>query len=210
MWAALAVARLALDANAPALPARPRRRLPVAAAITTGVYGYGVRTLFGAADGAWTAPGWPMVVTAAAGAIASAWLAARARAPTRRRRATCRAPDRPDPRHGRRAAAGGCPRRRSLAAGGPAGLDAGRLATLRTCVLPLSALVVAYLGSRPGFVEWSWLVYPLARRDRPEDGDAGLLRLAAVDPVRRPGPLRPRAHRRAAAAAARAAQAQAG
>jgi uncharacterized membrane protein YidH (DUF202 family) len=43
----------------------------------------------------------------------------------------------------------------------PGVTDLGVLATARTCVLAISALVIAWIGTRPGFREWSWLVYPL-------------------------------------------------
>jgi hypothetical protein len=161
MWAALAVATVWLWARTPRLFLLVHAAIYLmAAAFTTGIYGYGVRAVFGAADGAWTVPGWPMVVTAAACAIV-AWLAAKGPGA-----------DAPRASHVPRAlivltlvwTAGGllvgalAP---LVASGGIEGLDAGRLATLRTCVLALSALGVAFLGSRPGFVEWSWLVYPL-------------------------------------------------
>ncbi len=41
------------------------------------------------------------------------------------------------------------------------GVDPGALATIRTGVLAVSALVVAWIGSRARFIEWGWLVYPI-------------------------------------------------
>ena len=47
-------------------------------------------------------------------------------------------------------------------AGAQAGqADAGRLATLRTGVLSIAAVVVAWAGSRPRFREMRWLLYPI-------------------------------------------------
>ena len=40
-------------------------------------------------------------------------------------------------------------------------IDTGLLATIRTGVLAIAALVVAWIGRHAGFREWSWLVYPL-------------------------------------------------
>jgi hypothetical protein len=45
---------------------------------------------------------------------------------------------------------------------GPDGsIDAGILATIRTGVLAIAALLVAWIGRHARFREWSWLVYPL-------------------------------------------------
>ena len=40
-------------------------------------------------------------------------------------------------------------------------IDAGMLATIRTGVLAIAALAVAWIGRHAGFREWDWLVYPL-------------------------------------------------
>jgi hypothetical protein len=40
-------------------------------------------------------------------------------------------------------------------------IDAGVLATIRTGVLAIAALVVAWIGGHSRFREWGWLVYPL-------------------------------------------------
>jgi hypothetical protein len=41
------------------------------------------------------------------------------------------------------------------------GVDPGILATVRTVVMALSALVLASMGRRERFAEWGWLVYPV-------------------------------------------------
>ena len=40
-------------------------------------------------------------------------------------------------------------------------MDAGVMATIRTGVLAIAALVVAWIGRHARFREWGWLVYPL-------------------------------------------------
>ncbi len=40
-------------------------------------------------------------------------------------------------------------------------MDLGALATVRTSVLAIAALVIAWVGWHPRFREWAWLVYPL-------------------------------------------------
>lgn len=130
-----------------------------AAAFVTGVLGYGMSTIFGAPAALWVSPSWTHVVVLGAGCIA-AWLVAR------------QAGDASRALHVPRALivlttvwAGGAVAVGLLApmlAGGPGGtVDAGSLATLRTCILSVAALGVAFIGRHPGFVEWNWLVYPL-------------------------------------------------
>ena len=49
-----------------------------------------------------------------------------------------------------------------VVAGDPSGVvDPGVLATIRTSVLSVSALAVAWIGRSHRFTEWTWLVYPL-------------------------------------------------
>jgi hypothetical protein len=40
-------------------------------------------------------------------------------------------------------------------------VDTGVLATVRTGVLSLATLAIAWIGRRPRLREWGWLVYPL-------------------------------------------------
>jgi len=40
-------------------------------------------------------------------------------------------------------------------------MDVGLLATIRTGVLAVAALLVAWIGRHARFREWDWLVYPL-------------------------------------------------
>jgi hypothetical protein len=49
----------------------------------------------------------------------------------------------------------------ALATGPGGSIDPGILATVRTCVLAASTLLVAWIGRHARFREWSWLVYPL-------------------------------------------------
>jgi hypothetical protein len=130
-----------------------------AAAVAAGIFGYGASAVLGQPPVPWLVPTWPQYVVVAA-AIASAWLAA------------CGPRDERRLVHGPRAliivtlvwAAGGtligatAPIVAGLAGGGVSG---GILATLRTCVLSLSALAVAFVGRRRGCGEWGWLVYPI-------------------------------------------------
>jgi len=48
-----------------------------------------------------------------------------------------------------------------VAARVPGAFDPGALAALRTTVLSVAALAVAWVGRRPASAEWSWFVYPL-------------------------------------------------
>jgi hypothetical protein len=159
-WAALAVVAAWLWARAPRFFVLVHAALYLmAAAVTAGAYGFGMRALFGAPDGAWSAPSWAIWLTAAAGA-AGAMLATRAPGA-----------DAPKASHVPRAlivltlvwTLGGIlvGTLAPLVASAGGAIDPGRLATLRTSILALSALGVAYLGSCRGCVEWSWLVYPL-------------------------------------------------
>jgi hypothetical protein len=131
-----------------------------AAAIVSGAVGYDLREVLAGAGPPWPLPSSAMLVVLLAGAL-SAWLAAR------------------EP------ANDGSPWARIprflivlvlvLSAGGavvgylapavgrqPDGsIDTGVLATIRTGVLAIAALAVAWIGRHPRFREWDWLVYPL-------------------------------------------------
>jgi hypothetical protein len=129
------------------------------ASIASHALDYGVWALF-ASPQAWTAPAMVAVVVAVAAALA-AWLAA----------------SRPQPEGGLPASvmrvviavvliltATGCVVGLAtplLAGSSEGGVDLGALATLRTCVLAIATLSIAW-GARHGrFKEWAWLVYPL-------------------------------------------------
>ena len=131
-----------------------------AAAIASGAIGYDISAVAFGAPGVWALPGAAMLVVLAA-AAASVWLAALQ-------------PDNDG------SAYGSVPRFAVvlvfvLCAGGtlvgylaPAlgglpdrSIDAGVLATIRTGVLALSTLLIAWIGRHARFREWGWLVYPL-------------------------------------------------
>ena len=132
----------------------------VAAVAASGALAYGARALATAPSGPWTQPGGVLVAVLGAG-LACAGLAAA----------------RPAPEGGAVAAGlrlvlnlacawvvAGCitgwvaPFIAGLADGT---VDAGALATLRTTVLALGTLLVAWIGRHARFREWAWLVYPL-------------------------------------------------
>jgi hypothetical protein len=132
----------------------------VAAGIVAGSLSYGLRTLVAGMDGAWEVP------------IPSCWwCSSRARFAPR------------SPRHGPRGqgdelaigtrflivivfvwiAAGSLTGYIAPVAGGLAdrSMDPGMLATVRTGVLSLATLAIAWLGGHARLREWGWLVYPL-------------------------------------------------
>jgi hypothetical protein len=132
----------------------------LAAAFVSGAVGYDIREVVAGAGPPWPVPSPTMLVVLGASAL-SAWLAARE--PASDGSAWARVP-------------------RFvivlvlvLSAGGtlvgylapaigrqPDGsIDAGMLATIRTGVLAIAALVVAWVGRHARFREWDWLVYPL-------------------------------------------------
>lgn len=132
----------------------------VAAGIVSGTLNYCVRVLAIDAAGPWVRPDAVMLAVLVAGAL-SAW----------------RAAARPAPQGGALTsvsrlvlilvlvvAAGGCligyvaPAAAGLEDGS---VDPGVLATVRTCVLAMAALLIAWIGRRDRFREWNWLVYPL-------------------------------------------------
>jgi hypothetical protein len=132
----------------------------VAAAIVSGAIGYDIREVVAGAGPPWSLPSPAMLVVLAASAL-SAWLAAREPANDGSRWA--RAP--------RFAivlvlvlSTGGtlvgylAP---VLARQPDGSIDPGMLATIRTGVLAIAALVVAWIGKHARFREWDWLVYPL-------------------------------------------------
>ena len=132
----------------------------LAAGIVSGAVGYAVWAFIGSSAGAWAPPGLGVPVVAAAGLLA-AWLAS----------ADTREGPHPHARWPRlmiilvAVAATGAVAVGFLApavAGAPSGpVDPGVLATLRTVVLAVAALAVAWIGRHAGFGEWAWLVYPL-------------------------------------------------
>jgi hypothetical protein len=131
----------------------------VAAGIVAGSLSYSVRTLVAGAEGAWEVPGAVMVVVLVASALSAGLAATRT------------------PLHGDEVAIG----TRFLivivfvwiAAGsltgyiaplagiGDQNVDPGVLATVRTGVLSLATLAIAWLGGHARLREWGWLVYPL-------------------------------------------------
>ena len=132
----------------------------LAAGFVSGTLSYAAWAFASGQTGVWRQPGLGALVVAAAGLLA-AWLAAG------------NAGSGPQP-HGRWprfliilvavSAVGGvavgflAP----VVAGAASGtVDPGVLATLRTVVLALAALAVAWIGRHDGFREWAWLVYPL-------------------------------------------------
>lgn len=132
----------------------------LASAVVSGVLGYCAQTLATAGPGRWQLPEPVMVAVLAAGAMA-VWLSSARRNAQGDEIAS-----------GLRlvvilvfiAAGSACvigylgP----IAAARPDGtLDPGAFATVGTAVLAVSTLFVAWLGRKPRFREWSWLVYPL-------------------------------------------------
>ena len=132
----------------------------VAAGIVSGTLRYGTWTLAAGAAGPWALPGAVMLVVLVAGAL-SAWLAA-AQQQT----------DGGEFASGLRfviilvsvwAAAGCVIGYIAPIAGGLAdrSVDPGVLATVRTGVLAVATLLIAWIGRHARFREWGWLVYPL-------------------------------------------------
>jgi hypothetical protein len=132
----------------------------VAAAVVCGALGYDVRATIAGAPEPWPLPSAAMFGVLAASAI-SAWLAARGPAKDGGRYASL-------PRFivvlvlvlSAGGTLVGCLAPR-LARLGDGTVDAGMLATVRTGVLALLPLLVAWIGRHPRAREWSWLVYPL-------------------------------------------------
>jgi hypothetical protein len=132
----------------------------LAAAIVSGAVGYDIREVLAGAGPPWPQPDSAMLVVFASAAL-SAWLAARE--PANDGSTWARAP---------RfvivlvlvLSAGGtlvgylAP---ALGRQSDGSMDVGVLATIRTGVLAIAALVVAWIGRHARFREWDWLVYPL-------------------------------------------------
>jgi hypothetical protein len=132
----------------------------VAAGFASGTLGYAVWAFASGQTGVWRHPGLAAPVVAAAGLLA-AWLAA----------GEGRGEAHPHARWLRFviilvavSAVGGVAvgLLAPVVAGAASGtVDPGVLATLRTVVLALAALAVAWIGRHDGFREWAWLVSPL-------------------------------------------------
>ncbi len=132
----------------------------VAAAVVSEAVGYDIREVVAGAGPPWPLPSAAMLVVLAASSV-TAWLAARE--PAGDGSTWARVP--------RFAivlvlvlSAGGAVVGYLAPAIGrqPDGaIDAGLMATIRTGVLAIAALVVAWIGRHARFREWSWLVYPL-------------------------------------------------
>ncbi len=132
----------------------------VAASLASQALRYGAWALAASPVGPWLLPSAVMLVVLVAGAL-SAWFAAA----------------RPDPGGGVLASGlrliivailvwVACGAAIGVLAPAAAALadrsvDLGALATLRTGVLAVAALVIAWTGRQPRFREWAWLVYPL-------------------------------------------------
>lgn len=160
VWAALGVSACAAWTRTPRLFLSMHGAAYLcAAAVVTGVPGYGMSTIFGAPAAPWVPPSWTHVVVLSAGCLA-AWLVARQAGGASRALQVPRVLIVLTTVWAGGAVAVGllAP---TLAGGAEGTMDAGSLATLRTSILSLAALGVAFIGRRRGCVEWSWLVYPL-------------------------------------------------
>lgn len=132
----------------------------VGAGIVSGALGYGAWALAASPAGQWLRPGAVTLVVLVAAALCAALAAVRA------------SPDSDVPVRASRlviaavlllVASGWLVGSLATAVAGQDGgsVDLGALATLRTCVLAAAALGIAWIGRRPQFREWAWLVYPL-------------------------------------------------
>jgi len=131
-----------------------------AAAMASGAIGYDLGAVAFGAPGGWALPGAAMLVVLAAGA-ASAWLAALQ--PGNDGSAYASAPRFAVVLVFVLSAGGTLVGYLAPALGGlpDRSIDAGVLATIRTGVLALSTLLIAWIGRHARFREWGWLVYPL-------------------------------------------------
>jgi hypothetical protein len=130
-----------------------------AAAVVSGTVNYGAVAFFGTGDG-WQVPSGGAIVVMLAGLVA-AWLSTSGL--SRGADGYSRIP---------RLAiilvlvwAGGAALvgwlARGMGATSTGAIDPGVLATVRTSVLAVATLLVAWIGSRARYLEWGWLVYPL-------------------------------------------------
>ncbi|MGZ8253515.1 MAG: hypothetical protein ACXWVT_01585 [Burkholderiaceae bacterium] len=165
-WAGAAFALLAVAAIGLWSRRGPPFMLPhgavyiVAAGIVAGSLTYGVRTLVAGSEGPWEVPDAVMLLVLVASALSAGLAATRT------------------PSHGDELAigtrflivivfvwiaAGSLTGYLAPVAGGLAdrSVDPGVLATVRTGVLSLTTLAVAWLGGHARLREWGWLVYPL-------------------------------------------------
>jgi hypothetical protein len=131
-----------------------------AAAMASGAIGYDLGAVAFGAPGGWALPGAAMLVVLVAGA-ASAWLAALQ--PGNDGSAHASAPRFAVVLVFVLSAGGTLVGYLAPALGGlpDRSIDAGVLATIRTGVLALSTLLIAWIGRHARFREWGWLVYPL-------------------------------------------------
>jgi hypothetical protein len=131
-----------------------------AAGMAVGLFGYGAAVILGRSTAPWVVPTWHHLVVLAAAALC-AWFGAADG--NERVRSIAHVP-----RllivlvlvwaAGTEVIGALTPVVAGLAMGA---VDPGILATLRTSILSLSVLAVAYIGRQPRFAEWGWLVYPL-------------------------------------------------
>jgi hypothetical protein len=132
----------------------------LAAAIVSGAVGYDIREVVAGAGPPWSVPSLAMLVVLAA-AVLSAWLAARE--PASDGSTWARVPRLVIVLVLVLSAGGTLVGYLAPAIGRQAdgSIDAGLLATIRTGVLAIAALIVASIGRHARFREWDWLVYPL-------------------------------------------------
>ncbi len=132
----------------------------VAAGIVAGSLGYCARTLVAGAEGPWEVPDAVMLVVLVASGLSAGLAAMRATS------------DGDELAIGTRfviiivfvwTAVGSLTGYIAPIAGGLAdrSVDPGMLATVRTGILSMATLVIAWLGAHDRFREWGWLVYPL-------------------------------------------------
>jgi hypothetical protein len=132
----------------------------VAAALASGAVGYDLREVVAGAGPPWPLPTAAMLVVLAAAALSS-WLAAME--PADDGSAWARVPRFVIVLVLVLSAGGTLVGYLAPAIGRQPGgaIDAGMLATIRTGVLAIAALAVAWIGRHARFREWDWLVYPL-------------------------------------------------